>query len=125
MSCCAAKADGEQQRVAALFRGGFHQGLLLAERSLSLGAPYSRRALLWRDFAAMLRESEEQDLACALGQEQGVGVVRLRRALAGRLLRRAPGLAGIVHRRLRTARPPVILDLAAQLAAGALESHGR
>jgi hypothetical protein len=30
-----------------------------------------------------------------------------------------------VHRRLRTARPPVILDLAAQLAAGALESHGR
>lgn len=125
MSCCAAKADGEKMYAAAIFRNGFHRGLLLTEWALSLGAPHSQRARLWRDFTAMLRASEELDVLCSIGEEQGPGIVRLRRELAGRLLRSSPGLAGLVYRRLRRVHPPVILDLAAELAAGALEPHGR
>lgn len=119
MVCCAVKKNGGPIKGELAVRVGYHRALDTSEKVLRVFAPFSRSAALWRDFAAMMADTERRDLECLSGEPEGT--VRLRRALAGRLLRVRPRAAGRVHRRLSRARPGPYTDLVAGWIAGVLE----
>ncbi len=122
MSCCAnKKRDGAPLRSELLARLGFEWSNRAARLAFAAAAPLSDDARLWRDFAAMLADSERRELECIGEAMDPEGVRRLRRALAGRMLRRSPRLAGRLYRRLDGAQPGPLLDLAAARAADLLE----
>jgi hypothetical protein len=125
MSCCAnKKRDGAPLRSELLARLGFEWSNRAAQFALTLAAPVNDDARLWRDFAAMLADSERKELECIGGAMDPEGVRRLRRILAGRMLRFSPRMAGRVYRRLDGAQPGPLLDLAAARAADLLENDG-
>jgi len=120
MVCCAIKKNGGPLEGELAVRVGFHRTLDTSEKLLSVLAPFSRRAALWRDFAAMMAEAERRDIQCLDVEPEGTA--RLRRALAGRLLRVTPRTAGSLHRRLGRARPGPYTDLLAGWLAKVLEN---
>ena len=119
MVCCAVKKNGGPIKGELAVRVGFHRALDTGERVLSVLAPFSRSAALWRDFAAMMADSERRDLDCLDSDPEGT--LRLRRAVTGRLLRVRPRTAGTIYRRLGRAKPGPYTDLVAGWIAGVLE----
>jgi len=120
MVCCAVKKNGGPIKGELAVRVGFHRALDTSGKVLTLFAPFSRQAALWRDFAKMMAESERRDLQCLDAEPEGTA--RLRRAVAGRLLRVTPRTAGSIHRRLSRARPGPYTDLLAGWLAEVLEN---
>ncbi len=106
-----------------MVRAGFRAALRVAEGGLGIAAPVSPRLALWRDFTAMLRDAEEQEAVCALQGPGLLGTAKLGRVLGGRLLSRAPRVAGLCYRRLGRAKPGPLLDGVADWLADALEEH--
>ncbi len=123
MACCATRKTTAPRKGELVARVGLRTMLVVTEHTLTLGAPLSGRLRLWRDFTTMLRDAEEQEVACVLQDLEPVGMSRLGRVLSGRLVAHSPTAAGYVYRRLGRARPGPLLDSAAALLAGALEDH--
>ena len=122
MACCAFQRRKQASvNTEILVRAGWVAALDTTTTALAPLSAVLPRARLWRDFAAMLADSERQDGSCQVYAPQGLP--RLRRALAARLLPRSPTAAGAVWRGLGRVRAGAFADAAAGLAARALETR--